>query len=108
MDTDLKQREGKLNELEDNLKQKDGEIGDLEEMITSKDKLIDQLNKELMDLDEKRRREEEERRLREIEANKKPERKWYIPLKGDAIDEMMAKYLNACDYFVQVKRLGEG
>lgn len=40
---------------------------------------------------------------------KKPEpRKWYIPLKGDAIDEMMAKYLNECDFFVPVKRLGEG
>lgn len=39
----------------------------------------------------------------------KPEpRKWYIPVKGDAVDEMMAKYLNECPYFVPVKRLGEG
>ena len=60
-------------------------------------------------MDERRRREEEERRRRELEAMKKPEtRKWYIPLKGDAIDEMMAKYLNECPHFVPVKRLGEG
>ena len=40
---------------------------------------------------------------------KKPEtRKWYIPVKGDATDEMMAKYLNDCPYYVPVKRLGEG
>jgi hypothetical protein len=40
---------------------------------------------------------------------RKPEpRKWYIPVKGDPIDEMMAKYLNECLYFVPVKRLGEG
>jgi hypothetical protein len=39
----------------------------------------------------------------------KPEpRKWYIPVKGDPIDEMMAKYLNECPYYVPVKRLGEG
>eukprot|EP00349_Pseudokeronopsis_sp_Brazil_P010500 CAMPEP_0202979630 /NCGR_PEP_ID=MMETSP1396-20130829/85725_1 /ASSEMBLY_ACC=CAM_ASM_000872 /TAXON_ID= /ORGANISM="Pseudokeronopsis sp., Strain Brazil" /LENGTH=212 /DNA_ID=CAMNT_0049719139 /DNA_START=1433 /DNA_END=2071 /DNA_ORIENTATION=+ len=108
MDSDLRQREDRLQDLEETLKSKDGEINDLEEMINSKELLIDQLNKELLDLDEKRRREEEERRLRELEANKKPERKWYIPLKGDAIDEMMAKYLNECDYYVPVKRLGEG
>lgn len=40
--------------------------------------------------------------------NKPEPRKWYIPVKGDAIDEMMAKYLNECPYYVPVKRLGEG
>ena len=60
-------------------------------------------------MEERRRLEEEERRRRELEAMKKPEtRKWYIPVKGDATDEMMAKYLNECAYYVPVKRLGEG
>ena len=61
-------------------------------------------------MEERRRREEEERRRRELEAlMAKPEpRKWYIPVKGDAVDEMMAKYLNDCSYYVPVKRLGEG
>ncbi len=78
-------------------------------MIKQKDKLIQQLNQELYDIDERKRLEEEERRRRELEAMKKPEtRKWYIPVKGDAIDEMMAKYLNDCPYYVPVKRLGEG
>jgi hypothetical protein len=63
-----------------------------------------------LDIAERKRREEEERRRRELEAlMAKPEpRKWYIPVKGDAIDEMMAKYLNECPYYVPVKRLGEG
>jgi hypothetical protein len=40
---------------------------------------------------------------------KKPEpRKWYIPVKGDPIDEMMAKHLNECPYYVPVKRMAEG
>ena len=88
---------------------KHGELSDLEEMIRNKDKLIYQLKHELGDLEERKRLEEEERRRRELEAMNKPEpRKWYVPLKGDAIDEMMAKYLNECPYYVPVKRLGEG
>lgn len=72
--------------------------------------LIKQLQDELLDIEEKKRREEEERRRRELEAAMaKPEpRKWYIPVKGDPIDEMMAKYLNECPYYVPVKRLGDG
>jgi hypothetical protein len=68
------------------------------------------MEKELYDIEERNRLEEEERRRRELELlNAKPEpRKWYIPLKGDPIDEMMAKYLNECAYFVPVKRQGEG
>lgn len=79
-------------------------------MIKSKDHLIKQLQDELMDIEERKRREEEERRRRELEAamNKPEPRKWYIPVKGDPIDEMMAKYLNECPYYVPVKRLGEG
>lgn len=79
-------------------------------MIKQKDKLIQQLQQELYDIDERKRLEEEERRRRELEAlmNKPEPRKWYIPVKGDAIDEMMAKYLNECPYYVPVKRLGEG
>ena len=39
----------------------------------------------------------------------KPEpRKWYIPMKGDAVDEMIAKFLNDCPYYVPVKRMGDG
>jgi len=61
-----------------------------------------------LDIDERKRLEEEERRRRELEAMKPEPRKWYIPVKGDPIDEMMAKYLNECPYYVPVKRLGEG
>jgi hypothetical protein len=72
--------------------------------------LIRQLQDELSDIEEKKRKEEEERKRRELEAIlAKPEpRKWYIPVKGDPIDEMMSKYLNECPYYVPVKRLGDG
>lgn len=68
------------------------------------------MEQELLDLEEKKRLEEEERRRRELEAlMAKPEpRKWYIPMKGDPIDEMIAKFLNDCPYYVPVKRLAEG
>ncbi len=64
----------------------------------------------MLDIEEKKRLEEEERRRRELEEQKKvPEpRKWYIPVKGDPVDEMMAKYLNECEYYVPVKRQAEG
>jgi hypothetical protein len=63
------------------------------------------MEKELADLEERKRLEDEERRRREMQPEP---RKWYIPLKGDPIDEMMAKYLNECPHYVPVKRLGEG
>ena len=81
----------------------------MEEMIRQKDQLISQLQKELLDSEERKRLEEEQRKLKEAEENKKPEpRKWYIPIRGDAVDEMMAKYLNECDFYVPVKRQSEG
>ncbi len=67
------------------------------------------LESEIGDAESRRKLEEEERLRKEREdalANQK--RKWYIPLKGDPVDEMMAKYLNACQHYVPVKRLGEG
>ena len=99
--------------MEELLKQKEGEIDDMNEIIKSKNSLITELEKELGDLEERRRLEEEEERrrreLEELERRKKmQQRKWYIPVKGDPIDEMMAKYLNECEYYVPVKRLGEG
>jgi len=71
---------------------------------------LSDLEREMAELEERRRREEEERRrlaeLAKVPDN--PKRKWYIPVKGDIIDETMAKYLNACPHYVPVKRLGEG
>lgn len=63
------------------------------------------MQKELLDIEERKRLEDEERRRKELEEQKKPEpRKWYIPVKGDPVDEMMAKFLNECDFYVPVKR----
>ena len=110
IDEEMAAKERKLAELDDTYKGKEGECQDLEEIIRQKDNLLAQLQQELLDIEERKRREEEERRRRELEAlmNKPEPRKWYIPVKGDATDEMMAKYLNECPYYVPVKRLGEG
>ena len=73
--------------------------------------MMEELDQEFSDLEAKRKAEEEERRRRELEAlnNKEPKpRKWYVPVKGDPIDELMAKYLNACPHYVPVKRMSEG
>lgn len=76
----------------------------LKEELKGKEMTIKELQKELADLEEKRRREEEERNKKPVIEN----RKWYIPVKGDEVDEMMAKYLNECPHYVPVKRLGGG
>jgi len=42
------------------------------------------------------------------EPPKVPRKDWYKPIKGDAVDELMAKYLNDMKFPLPVKRLGEG
>ncbi len=42
------------------------------------------------------------------ETPKDESRKWYIPVKGYAVDEMMAGHLNKCPTYVAVIRQAEG
>jgi hypothetical protein len=102
---DLSTRNTKQLEIKEILEEKDHQIVILKEELTSKQKTILELEKELIEMEERRRREEEERNRK---PEPEPQRKWYIPLKGDIVDEMMAKYLNNCPHYVPVKRLGEG
>lgn len=56
----------------------------------------------------KDQREAEEReRQAQIDAERAKQPK-YIPIQGDPIDELMAKHLNASQYFIDVRALGEG
>ena len=90
----------------ENLDEKNQHILLLQEELVQKDKNIAALQQEVQDLEEKRQREEDEK-LRKRNIDEK-ERKWYAPVRGDTVDELMARYLNACPHYVPVKRLGEG
>ena len=43
-------------------------------------------------------------------SSKSPKKRpdWYRPIKGDLVDEIMAKYFNGLQYPLPVKRLGDG
>lgn len=42
------------------------------------------------------------------EPPKPPRKDWYKPIKGDAVDELMAVYLNGMKMPLPVKRMGDG
>jgi len=42
------------------------------------------------------------------EVPKPPKKDWYKPVRGDPVDEIMARYLNEMKMPLPVKRLGEG
>jgi hypothetical protein len=76
-----------------------------------KDRILAQLNDDILSAEEMRRRENEERRKKEIEeiiTKANQPRKPYVPIKGDQVDEMMAKHINECPFFVPLERLAEG
>jgi hypothetical protein len=78
------------------------EIEDIEAELNDKDILIEELKAELA-------RREEEDRLRAL-SNKPviPRTTNYKSLKGDAVDELLALFLNQLTYFVPVQRVNEG
>jgi len=69
------------------------------------------MNRDLLDAEEQRKRDLEERRRRAeqdmIDKLNQPKKR-YVPVRGDAVDEMMALHINSCDYYVPVERLQEG
>lgn len=62
IDEDLADRDGKINDLQDAIKGKDGELQDLEDLIMHKDRIIDQLQMELANAEDQRRKDIEERK----------------------------------------------
>jgi len=79
---------------------------------------IEELKQQIADLIEERKRLEEEeaerRRLAELENANKPvaqiiqeEAAVYKPIKGDAVDELMAEYMNRMGLHVPLVRLDE-
>jgi hypothetical protein len=111
LDDDLYAQDKRIAELDESIRGKDGELQDLEDLAMQRDRMLEQMQAELVDLEESKRREIEERRRKmeeELLARMNQPRKKYLPVKGDAIDEMMAQHINSCNYYVPVERLQEG
>lgn len=97
IDEEIGQKDTRIQDLEDGIRSKDAELADLEDIATHKDRLIDQMQQELADADNQRKRDLEERRRRaeqDILDKLNQPKKRYIPVKGDPVDEMMAMHIN--------------
>ena len=95
---DIKELEAQCEELQMILKQKESEFDTLEDVIRDKDIVIEGLEKTL---GEKAPIIERGERVR-ITNDK------YKALKGDMVDEMLAKYINSMEISVPIRRLGDG
>ncbi len=105
---ELSRLEKRVDQLTVVLKQKEDEIELLEEMLKDRDGIIEDLVKQI----DKLARETE---IPAIKAQAsvhslKPQKKldWYRPIKGDIVDELIAKYFNSLPKPMPVKRLGDG
>ena len=74
------------------LKTKEDEIDQLEEILKDRDNIVGDL----------------ERQLELIPNPTIPKKILYRPIKGDLLDEMIAKYINDLQIPIPVRRLGDG
>jgi hypothetical protein len=82
------------------LKQKEQEFDTLEDVLRDKDVVIEGLEKTLGEKAPIIERGQRERK------QLSPDR--YKALKGDLVDEMLAKYINSMEISVPIRRLGDG
>jgi len=80
------------------LKQKDEELDQIEEIIKDKENAIRELERQLNE---------------KVEAPpppkpEPPKRELYKAVKGDLVDELLAKYINKMGIPIPIKRLGDG
>lgn len=79
------------------MKQKEDELDQLEEMLRDRDNIIEELERQIGD--------------RPIDLPKPPpevKKTQYRPIKGDLVDELIAKYINGMTCPLPIKRLGDG
>ncbi|CDW71950.1 gas2 domain containing protein [Stylonychia lemnae] len=93
---EIKRLEKRAELLQVTLKQKEDELDQLEEMLRDRDNVIEELERQIGD--------------RPIELPKPVEAKkiLYRPIKGDLVDELIAKYVNGMTCPLPIKRLGDG
>ena len=71
--------------------------------------MLRNLRGDLANAEDAKAAEEEEARRRALEeAERRNRRVYYVPIKGDPVDEKIAFHINACEHYVPVKRLGDG
>ena len=95
IDDVIKSLDDEIARLRAEIEELDRRIAELQDSIALMDAEIDELNRLL---------QERLRRIKELEALLKG--KSYVAVKGDLVDEMLAKYIQNCP--VPVKRLGGG
>ena len=99
MKQDIKELEEQCDELNTILKQKEQEYETLEDVLRDKDVVIEGLEKTLGE------------KAPIITRDNRPVRNSpdrYRAVKGDLVDEMLAKYINSMEISVPIRRLGDG
>ena len=92
--TEIKRLEKRAEQLQLVLKQKEDELDQLEEMLRDRDNVIEELERQLLE--------------KPPEKPKPPQKINYRAIKGDLVDELIAKYINETQCPLPVKRLGDG
>jgi len=85
------------------LKDKEEELEQLEEILIERDHVIEELERQIGD-------RADVQSIHSSVKSKRPQKRpeWYRSIKGDLVDEIIAKYFNALRYPLPVKRLGDG
>lgn len=67
------------------------------------------MQKNLSDIEQKNKEEEEAFKQQLLEeAAKRQQRDWYVPVPGDIMDELFAQHVNTSVHQVAIQRLGDG
>lgn len=91
---EIKRLEKRAEQLQVILKQKEDEMEQLEEMLRDRDNIIEEIERQLNE-----KPPEKPKELKKIN---------YRAIKGDLVDELIAKYINDTQCPLPVKRLGDG
>jgi chromosome segregation ATPase len=104
---ELRRLEKQTVQLTQTLKQKEDELDQLEEILNDRDNMIDELERQISErIEVQSSHSAAVASVRSLKPKKKLN--WYKPIKGDLIDELIAKYFNAMSRPMPVKRLGDG
>jgi shikimate kinase len=99
--TEIKRLHKRAEQLRTQLKQKEDELDQLQEILHDRDNVIEELERQIQD------KQPSEQPVKPAPVQE-PRKGYYRPLKGDLVDELIAKYINGMSCPLPVKRLGDG
>lgn len=102
---EVKRLEKRAEQLQLLLKQKEEELEQLEEILRDRDNLIEDLERQL---NEKQNDSTAQKKPADNQFKRPQSLGWYRPIKGDLIDELIAKHFNSLRKPMPIKRLGDG